>query len=197
MKKNNIEMLTINDKTYPQKLRHIYDSPAILYYKGNKELFNKKSIAMVGCRNCTTYGKQVALKISYELSKQDICIISGMARGIDSYSHMGGIKEKGKTIAVIANGLDQIYPKENETLYKQILEKEGLIVSEYVIGTKPDKYNFPARNRIISGISDGVIVVEAKQKSGTLITVDFALEQGKDVFVIPRKYYKCKFVWYK
>lgn len=193
MKKYNIGIITIEQKEYPEKLRHIYDAPAILYYKGNKELLNKYSIGMVGCRQCTEYGKQVSIELSSQLAKQDICVISGMARGIDSYSHMGCINSNGKTIAVLANGLDQVYPIENKELYKQILEKDGLILSEYVIGTKPNKLNFPARNRIISGLSNGIVVVEAKQKSGTLITVDFALEQGKDVFVIPREYYKPKF----
>lgn len=108
-----------------------------------------------------------------------------MAKGIDAYSHIGCIRAKGKTIAVLGSGIDQIYPKENKEIYHQILETGGLILSEYVIGTKPDKMNFPARNRIISGLSQGVLVIEAKKKSGTLITVDFALEQGKEIYVIP------------
>lgn len=108
-----------------------------------------------------------------------------MAKGIDSYSHIGCIKAGGKTIAVLGSGLDRIYPKENSLLYNEILSTEGLVLSEYIIGTKPNKLNFPARNRIISGLSKGVIVVEAKEKSGTLNTVDFALEQGKEVFVVP------------
>ena len=145
---------------------------------------------MVGCRECSEYGKHISKKFSYELAKKDICIISGMAKGIDSYSHLGCIGAGGKTIAVLGSGVDQIYPKENTILYNQILKTGGLILSEYVIGTKPTKLNFPARNRIISGLSDSIIVVEAKEKSGTLNTVDFALEQGKDVFVIPRKYYE-------
>lgn len=140
---------------------------------------------MVGCRDCTEYGKKVSMEFSYKLAKEGICIISGLAKGIDSYSHIGCMKAKGKTIAVLGNGLDQIYPKENILLHNEIIKTGGLILSEYVIGTKPDKLNFPARNRIISGLSNGVIVVEAKDKSGTLITVDFALEQGKNIFVVP------------
>lgn len=191
MQKYNIGIITIQDKDYPEKLKNIYDSPVILYYKGNKALINhSKIVAMVGCRECSEYGKHISKKFSYELAKKDICIISGMAKGIDSYSHLGCIGAGGKTIAVLGSGIDQIYPKENTILYNQILKTGGLILSEYVIGTKPTKLNFPARNRIISGLSDGVIVVEAKEKSGTLNTVDFALEQGKDVFVIPRKYYE-------
>lgn len=142
-------------------------------------------IAMIGCRECSNYGKEVSIKFSYELAKNGITIISGMAKGIDSYSHIGCIKAGGKTIAVLGSGLDIIYPKENCLLYDEILSAKGLILSEYVIGTKPSKLNFPARNRIISGLSNGVIVVEAKGKSGTLNTVDFALEQGKDIFVVP------------
>ena len=116
-----------------------------------------------------------------------------MAKGIDSYSHIGCINAGGKTIAILGSGLDQMYPKENVGLYNKIIQTGGLILSEYVIGTKATKLNFPARNRIISGISKGIIVVEAKQKSGTLNTVDFALDQGKDVYVIPRKHNKPKF----
>lgn len=194
MKQYHIGMITIRDFDYPESLKHIYDVPAILYYKGNQELLNYNNIiAMVGCRQCSQYGKEVSIQFSYQLAKQGMCIVSGMAKGIDGYSHMGCIKAGGKTIAVLGSGVDQIYPKENAFLYHQILKTGGLILSEYVIGTKPNKLNFPARNRIISGLSKGVIVVEAKEKSGTLNTVDFALEQGKDVFVIPREYYKSKF----
>ena len=185
MKKYNIGIITIEDKDYPKKLLHIYDAPAILYYKGDKKLLHTDIIAMIGCRECSNYGKEVSIKFSYELAKNGITIISGMAKGIDSYSHIGCIKAGGKTIAVLGSGLDIIYPKENCLLYDEILSAKGLILSEYVIGTKPSKLNFPARNRIISGLSNGVIVVEAKGKSGTLNTVDFALEQGKDVFVVP------------
>ena len=142
-------------------------------------------IAMVGCRECSNYGKEVSIKFSYELAKNNITIISGMAKGIDSYSHIGCIKAGGKTIAVLGSGLDIIYPKGNSLLYDKILSTGGLILSEYVIGTKPTKLNFPARNRIISGLSNAIVVIEAKEKSGTLNTVDFALEQGKDVFVVP------------
>jgi DNA processing protein len=198
MKKNNIGIISIQDDMYPQNLKNIYDSPIVLYYKGNINLLkHNKIIAMVGCRKCSNYGTNVSLELSYELAKNNFCIASGMAVGIDSYSHKGCIKAGGKTIAILGNGLDQIYPKENTDLYNQIIKTGGLILSEYVIGTKPSKLNFPARNRIISGISKGVIVVEAKEKSGTLNTVDFALEQGRDVFVVPRKYYKCKFYWNK
>lgn len=185
MKKYNIDIITIKDEQYPQKLKNIYDPPAILYIKGNKNILQDFAISIIGCRQCSSYGKTVANNMSYELAKKGINIISGMATGIDSFAHIGCINAKGKTIAVLGNGLDRIYPKENTELFNQILKTNGAIISEYIIGTKPEKMNFPARNRIVSALSDGVIVVEAKEKSGTLITVDFALEQGKNVFVIP------------
>lgn len=185
MKNNNIELINIYDKYYPDKLKVIYDPPAILYVKGNKEILKEKAIAIVGCRLCTKYGENMAKKLAYNLSLNNINVISGLARGIDTYSHIGCIKGKGKTIAVVGCGLDRVYPEENKKLFNEIINTGGAIISEYVIGTKPLAYNFPRRNRIISGLSDGVIVVEAREKSGTLITVDFALEQGKDVYAVP------------
>ena len=163
----------------------------------------------MGCRECTDYGKKAAKYFSYNLSKEkSINIVSGLAKGVDSYAHWGSVGANiecgkfencgkkqnscgklnmncGKTIAVLGNGLDMIYPKENIELANEIIRSGGAIISEYPCGTKPDKMNFPARNRIISGMSQGIIVIEAKEKSGTLITVDFALEQGRDVFVVP------------
>lgn len=185
MKKNDIKIVTIYDKEYPNKLKCIYDAPVTLYVKGNKDILNNNSISIVGCRNCSDYGKEVSRKFAYDLAKKNITIISGMAKGIDSNAHIGCLQAKGKTIAVLGSGLDRIYPKDNAQLYNEIIANGGAIVSEYVIGTNPTKMNFPARNRIISGLSNGIIVIEAKEKSGTLITVDFALEQGKDVFVVP------------
>ena len=186
LKENDIDIIPITDNKYPKILKEIYDPPISLYIKGNKEILNEKSIAIVGCRDATSYGKKVAKYFSYNLSKKGINIVSGLARGIDSYSHIGCIvANNGKTIAVLGNGLDIVYPKENKYLMQEIIRRGGAIISEYPLGTKPEKRNFPARNRIISGISDGVIVVEAKEKSGTLITVDFALEQGRDVYVVP------------
>ena len=218
MQKNNIDIITIEDKNYPQSLKLIYDMPISLYIKGNKEILNNKSIAIVGCRDASEYGKKASKYFSYNLSKKGINIISGLAKGIDSYAHLGNIiateEEKylkrkkldkkvidkqfikklnvknnanfcAKTIAVVGNGLDNIYPKENKKLVEKIIKSGGAIISEYRLGTKPEKMNFPARNRIISGMSKGVLVIEAKEKSGTLITVDYALEQGKDVYVTP------------
>lgn len=215
MKENNIDIIHICEKNYPQLLRQIYDAPVSLYIRGKKEILNGKNIGIVGCRECTDYGKKAAKYFAYNLSKKGMNIISGLAKGVDSYAHWGSIginielekvkncgekqtdcgkqnmecgqfkQNCGKTIAVLGNGLDMIYPKENIELANEIIRSGGAIVSEYPCGTKPDKMNFPARNRIISGISKGIIVIEAKDKSGTLITVDFALEQGRDVFVVP------------
>ena len=184
MKESNINIININEREYPQVLKEIYDPPISLYVKGNIEKLNNKNIGIVGCRECTTYGKKSAEYFAYNLSKQNINIVSGLAKGIDSYAHLGSLNT-GNTIAVLGNGLDMIYPKENLELANEIIKKGGTIISEYPCGSKPDKMKFPARNRIISGISSGIIVIEAKEKSGTLITVDFALEQGRDVFVVP------------
>ena len=200
MRKNDIDLISIKDPQYPKLLKEIYDPPISLYAKGNSNILNEKTIAIIGCREASNYGKDMTKYFAFHLAQKGIHIISGLAKGIDSYAHIGAIyggkrnnlreKEKrkervGKTIAVVGNGLDIVYPKENEDLANQIVEEGGVILSEYPIGTKPEKKNFPARNRIISGISKGVLVVEAKEKSGTLITVDFALEQGRDVFVVP------------
>ena len=185
MQKYDIDIINIKDKEYPQILKNIYDPPISLYIIGNKDILNNASIAVVGCREATEYGKKAAKYFAYNLSKKGINIVSGLAKGIDSYSHIGTFQNEGKTIAVIGNGLDMIYPSENIWIAKKIVEIGGAIISEYPLGTKPEKMNFPARNRIISGISKGIIVVEAKEKSGTLITVDFALEQGRDVYVVP------------
>lgn len=191
MEENNIDVIHIYEEDYPQQLKEIYDPPVTLYIKGNKKILNNKNIGIVGCRDCTDYGKKSAEYFAYNLSKKYINIVSGLAKGVDSYAHIGCLstykenKNCGKTIAVVGNGLDMVYPKENLELAKEILNNGGAIISEYPCGTKPNKMNFPARNRIISGVCSGIIVVEAKEKSGTLITVDFALDQGRDVFVVP------------
>mgnify|MGYP004459848539 CR=1 FL=1 len=244
MEENNIDIIHICEKSYPQALKQIYDAPVSLYIRGNKEILNGKNIGIVGCRECTDYGKNAAKYFAYNLSKEkSVNIVSGLAKGVDSYAHWGSVganiecentkncgkkqescgkinnncgkinddcgklkndcgklkndcgklkndcgklkNDCGKTIAILGNGLDMIYPKENIELANEIIRNGGAIISEYPCGTKPDKMNFPARNRIISGLSKGIIVIEAKEKSGTLITVDFALEQGRDVFVVP------------
>ena len=182
---NKIISITTYDKKYPEKLKNIYDKPCVLYAKGNLDLLNEKSVAIVGSRDCTDYGKNTAKQLAYNLAKNNICIVSGLAKGIDKYAHIGALEANGNTIAVIGNGLDYIYPYENKNLYELILRKNGLIITEYIIGTKPNRMNFPARNRIISGLSDGIVVVEAGKKSGSLITAEFGMEQGKEVFAVP------------
>ena len=193
MQKYKIDVISINDKKYPQILKQIYDPPISLYIKGNAEILNGKNIAIVGCRNSSKYGEEAAKYFAYNLSEKGINIISGLARGIDTYAHIGNLGAMmhngndiyGKTIAVVGNGIDIIYPKENKYLEEKIIKSGGCIISEYPLGTKPEKFNFPARNRIISGLSKGVLVIEARVKSGTLITIDFALQQGRDVYVVP------------
>ena len=179
--------INIEDERYPNKLRNIYDPPKKLYVLGNGEILKNKGIAIVGSRKATDYGKKVTLKISTELVNKEINIISGLAIGIDSYAHMGALiaSGKGKTIAVLGSGIDEIYPKENTELARKIIQTGGCIVSEYPLGTKPNKINFPQRNRIISGLSDGVVVVEATKSSGSLITAEFGMEQGREIFAVP------------
>ena len=164
-----------------------------MYVLGNKKILNNKGIAIVGTRDCTKYGKNISFKFSKELTQKGFNIISGLALGIDTYAHLGTVqinmensKSIGKTIAVLGCGIDELYPKQNKILAKQILKTGGCIISEYPNGTKPNKANFPQRNRIISGLSnEGVIVVEASKKSGSLITVDYAQEQHKKILAVP------------
>lgn len=185
MKQHNIKMINLYDEKYPKQLKQIYDYPSVLYVRGDSSILERDSFAVIGCRNCSQYGKSAAEKLAYDLAKDHKIVISGLARGIDTHAHIGCMKAGGKTIAVLGHGLDMIYPPENKNLAKNILQTGGVLISEYIIGTKPVAMNFPARNRIISALSLGVIVVEARQKSGALITVDFALEQGKDVYAVP------------
>ncbi len=185
LKKDKIKTITLGDEDYPEKLKYIYAKPQRLYVLGNEKLLNEKSIAIIGCREATEYGLKNAYKFAYELAQKGVCVISGFARGIDTYSHKGAVAAKGKTIAVLGCGLDIVYPPENVELYKQIIVNGGAIITEYPLGSKPEKQHFPARNRIISGLSDGVLVVEAKKRSGTMITVEHALDQGKNVYAIP------------
>jgi len=185
--RNNIKVITIKDINYPEYLKNIFDPPAILYCKGNLEK-DDKTIGIVGSRKATEYGLKIAESIAYELAGMGITIVSGMARGVDSYAHRGALRAKGKTIAVLGCGLDKAYPVENSELMANIAES-GAVVSEYLPGMPPLPKNFPARNRIISGMSLGVVIVEANEKSGSLITADFALEQGREVFAVPGNVY--------
>jgi len=181
--KANIAIMTRQDPLYPPLLAHIYDAPALLFAKGTLHE-NEKCIAVVGSRMASTYGMFVTERLCRELALQGITVVSGMARGIDSAAHRGAISGKGRTLAVLGNGLDIVYPPENLSLSRSIAD-HGALLTEYPIGTPPRRNNFPARNRIISGIALGVVVVEASERSGSLITARFALEQGREVFAIP------------
>ena len=182
-----IKVCSIDDSCYPKILQEIYNPPLILYYKGQLET-EALRVAIVGSRRFTPYGEGLAGEFASALAKAGITVVSGAARGIDTFAHRGALKA-GRTVAVLGCGLDVSYPPENRQLLANIAASGGAIISEYPLGTKPLKQHFPERNRIISGLSDGVLVIEAKEKSGTNITVDFALEQGKDVFVIPGSIY--------
>jgi DNA processing protein len=178
-----IDVITILDEKYPVSLKNIYDPPIVLYIKGSLENC-KNCIAVVGSRHASSYGLKAAENISYELSQCGMTIVSGLARGIDAAAHAGALKNDGKTIAVMGCGPDIVYPRENRGIYENI-SQTGAVISEYLPGTQPLQYNFPARNRIISGLSYGTVVVEAGEKSGSLITADFALNQGREVFAVP------------
>jgi DNA processing protein len=180
-----IAMVSLDDPSYPPRLKEIYDPPLILRVRGNPEALTKPGIAMVGTRHPTPYGSGMAERLACDLAAQGLVIISGMARGIDTASHRGAISAKGKTVAVFGTGVDVIYPKENSRLSEQILALGGALISEFPLGTFAAPQNFPIRNRIISGMSVGVLVVEAAEYSGTRITARCALEQNRDVFAVP------------
>ncbi len=179
-----IRFITMEDEEYPIRLKEIYDPPYGLYLKGNQFNNNLRNVAIVGARDCTGYGKEISRQISRLLSENNVTVVSGMAYGIDCAAHTGAIEGKGNTAAVLGGGVDVIYPKENIFLYENI-QNNGTIISESPIGTIPEPFRFPIRNRIISGICDCTIVIEARKKSGSLITVDQALEQGREIFAVP------------
>jgi len=178
-----------DDANYPFLLSKIFDPPSFLYYEGELPKEDEVLIAVVGSRACTPYGRQVAEEISYNLAKEGITIVSGLALGIDSVAHQAALTAGGKTIAVLGSGLDVIYPPSHIKLAKEIIENEGALISEFSPGTPPLPHHFPLRNRIISGISQGTIVIEAGFKSGALITARSALEQGREVFAVPGSIY--------
>jgi DNA processing protein len=178
-------LVSLDDPAYPSRLKEIYDPPLVLYVRGNPEVLTQPGVAMVGTRHPTPYGSGMAERQACDLTAQGLVIISGMARGVDTASHRGAISAKGKTVAVLGTGVDVIYPKENSRLSEQIVALGGAIISEFPLGTSPFPQNFPIRNRIISGMSIGVLVVEAAEYSGTRITARCALEQGREVFGVP------------
>ena len=182
--KMNARVITYTDDSYPELLRNIYFPPLILYTLGTFEETDMHSIAIVGTRKPTDYGKSITAKFAKELVKQNITIVSGLARGIDSIAHRAAIKAGGRTIAVVGSGLDIVYPSENRSLFNDI-SKQGIIISEFELGTKPDAQNFPKRNRIISGISLGTLVVESKKNGGAMQTANYSMDQNREVFAIP------------
>lgn len=184
IEKYKISPLFITDKNYPQRLLHCYDSPALLYYRGTVDLNETKIISIVGTRNNSVYGKQVCEQMMEDLKGQHILIISGLAFGIDTIAHKAAIKNSLQTVAVLAHGLDMIYPAQNKSLAKQMTTQGGLL-TDFKSNSNPDKQNFPKRNRIVAGICDAVIVIESAVKGGSLITAEIANSYNKDVFAIP------------
>jgi DNA processing protein len=182
-----ISLLTIEDQNYSHLLKEIYNPPWLLYYKGNIDLNNEFTIGVVGTRKISSYGRMVTESIVKDLINNNLTIVSGLALGVDSVAHETTVRSGGKTIAVLGTGLDRqsIYPSANKYLFDQIILNNGGIISEFPPGTQPLRYNFPLRNRIISGLSLGILVIEAGEKSGALITADLALEQNREVFAVP------------
>ncbi|MBR6766512.1 MAG: DNA-processing protein DprA [Clostridia bacterium] len=189
LERKNIRAIPRISESYPSMLNTIYDPPSTLYVRGEGPLEDEKMFAVVGSRRATRDGSRAAREISEGLAREDVTIVSGMARGIDTCAHQGALSGQGRTIAVLGCGADVVYPPENDALAEQILDEGGLIISEYVPGTPPNAGNFPARNRIISGMTPGVLVVEGSAKSGAMITVGCATDQNRDVFAVPGSIY--------
>src|SRR5215510_6549657 len=180
------EILVLDDGVYPALLRETYDPPVVLYLKGAwSECLERPCVAIVGSRRCSTYGQNAALMLSRELAQRSVTIISGLARGIDAAAHRGALEAGGRTVAVMGTGLDQVYPRDHKKLTEQILKHNGALVTQFPLGTPPVSENFPYRNRVISGLSLGVVVVEAAENSGSLITARLAMEQNREVFALP------------
>ncbi len=184
MDRHGVSLITSNDFLYPENLSHIPDAPPLIYVKGSIKESDELALAVVGSRMATSYGRAVTERLCADLAKKGITVVSGLARGIDTAAHCGALMGDGRTIAVLGSGVDVIYPAENEGLYERIVEN-GAVISEFPMGTPPYAQNFPIRNRIISGLSLGVAVVEATRQSGSLITAQLAAEQGREVFAVP------------
>lgn len=187
IEKEKIELITINDKNYPKLLKHIADPPFLLYLKGTARIFNNKCFAVVGTRALSDYGRRATPYFTSALSRAGLTIISGLALGVDSLAHKAALEAGGVTVAVLGTGIDDktIYPKQNTYLAKEIVKKGGAVISEYAPGAGGTKFTFPQRNRIISGLSKGVLIIEADIKSGALITAYSALDQNRDLFAVP------------
>jgi len=185
IEKFKIKTLFINDKDYPRRLLNCYDSPTLLFYKGTADLNVSKIVAIVGTRSNTDYGKVFTEKLVKDLSTHNILIVSGLAFGIDSFAHKAAIKNNLKTIGVVGHGLDKIYPTEHTALAKDMIKEEGGILTEFFSGTKPDKHNFPLRNRVVAGLCDATVIVETNIKGGSMITAKLADAYNRDVFAVP------------
>lgn len=186
VKKLGGDILVLDDGSYPEILREIADPPPVLYVKGDwQACFDQPSIGVVGSRSCSTYGENASEMLARDLASRGITITSGLARGIDSAAHRGAIRGQGRTIAVMGTGIDAVYPRENNGLVREILANGGCLVTQFPLGTPPLKENFPYRNRIISGLSLGVLIVEASERSGSLITARLAVEQDREVLAVP------------
>ncbi len=183
--------LSFEDSSYPPLLRQLADPPPVLYIIGRKELLSRTAVAIVGSRAATSYGRKIAFTLANRLSSSSITVVSGLALGIDAESHAGALAGEGSTVAVLGCGLDIVYPRQNLPLFRKIAES-GVLVSEYPLGTRPEGFRFPARNRIIAGLSKGVVVVEAAKRSGSLITAQIALDCGREVFAVPGHIDSCK-----
>ena len=180
------DILILDDGNYPALLREIADPPITLYVKGDwQACFDLPCVAVIGSRMCSTYGANASEMLARDLASRGICVVSGLARGIDAAAHKGAIRGSGKTIAVLGTGIDNVYPRENTRLVREILESGGAVVSQFPLGTPPLKDNFPYRNRIISGLSFGVLIIEASERSGSLITARLATEQNREVMAVP------------
>ena len=186
VKKLGGDILLLDDGVYPSSLREIYDPPIVIYVKGSwSQCLDQPCIAVVGSRRCSTYGQNAALMIARDLAQRGVSVISGFARGIDAAAHRGALEAGGRTVAVLGTGLDQCYPRDHRKLASDILENGGAVITQFPLGTPPVSENFPYRNRIISGLSLGVVVVEASENSGSLITARLAMEQNREVFAVP------------
>lgn len=191
LEKENVNIVLITDKKYPKPLKEIFDPPPLLYYRGSLDCLDNFCLAVVGTRKYSTYGQQTTEEITSDLARQNITIISGLALGIDAIAHQACLNTKGLTAAILGSGLDwqNVYPAANRHLAKKIIDNGGVVMSEYPIGTMPARFTFPARNRIVSGLSRGTLVIEAPESSGALITAKHALEQNREVFAIPGSVY--------
>ncbi|MFN0071335.1 MAG: DNA-processing protein DprA [Chloroflexota bacterium] len=179
-----VEVVRVIDSAYPQRLKGVPDAPAVLFVKGQLPDHREPAIAVVGTRRATAYGRQAAEKLAGELARAGVVIVSGLARGIDAVAHHAALAAGGRTLAVLGSGIDRIYPPEHKTLAQRVVGA-GALISEFPLGEPPDAPNFPRRNRIIAGMAHGTLVIEADKESGALITVDFALEQGREVYAVP------------